>query len=100
MPNKAGDRVNTNRRDAVPLARVARAGDLPAVSGPQVEAEAIRFPAPCAELALDDNIEFLIELVTPYACAFIGCLEIDIPPLNALIVVSKQAHEHIPLSWQ
>lgn len=28
MPTKAGDRVTTDRRDAVPLARLARSGDL------------------------------------------------------------------------
>src|SRR5262249_22567980 len=31
MPKKAGDRVTTNRRDAVPLARLARSGELTAV---------------------------------------------------------------------
>ena len=31
IPNKAGDRVKTDRRDAVPLARLARSGDLTAV---------------------------------------------------------------------
>jgi transposase len=34
MPKKSGDRVQTNRRDAVPLARLARSGDLPLVSVP------------------------------------------------------------------
>ena len=29
LPTKAGDRVTTARRDAVPLARLARSGDLP-----------------------------------------------------------------------
>jgi transposase len=42
MPKKAGDRVTTDRRDAVPLARLARSGALPAVSVPQVEDEAMR----------------------------------------------------------
>jgi transposase len=42
MPKKAGDRVKTDRRDAVQLARLARSGDLPAVYGPQVEDEAMR----------------------------------------------------------
>jgi transposase len=28
IPNKAGDRVNTDRRDAVPLARLRRSRDL------------------------------------------------------------------------
>jgi transposase len=42
IPKKAGDRVKTDRRDAVQLARLARSGDLTAVYVPQVEDEAIR----------------------------------------------------------
>jgi transposase len=42
IPNKAGDRVNTDRRDAVPWARLMRSGDLTPVDVPQVEDEAIR----------------------------------------------------------
>src|SRR5919199_6102433 len=42
IPKKSGDRVKTNRRDAVHLARLARSGDLTLVSVPNVEDEAIR----------------------------------------------------------
>ena len=42
MPKKAGDRVKTDRRDALQLARVARSGDLPPVSVPKVDDEALR----------------------------------------------------------
>jgi transposase len=42
IPKKAGDRVNTDRRDAVQLARLLRSGDLPPVYVPTVEDEAIR----------------------------------------------------------
>jgi transposase len=42
IPKKAGDRVNTDRRDAVQLARLARSGDLTPVYVPTVEDEAIR----------------------------------------------------------
>ncbi len=42
MPNKAGDRVNTDRRDAVQLARLMRSGALTRVYVPTVEDEAIR----------------------------------------------------------
>jgi transposase len=42
LPNKAGDRVNTDRRDAVQLARLMRSGDLTRVDVPSVEDEAIR----------------------------------------------------------
>ena len=42
IPTKPGDRVTTDRRDAVQLARLARSGDLTVVYVPQVEDEAIR----------------------------------------------------------
>jgi transposase len=42
IPKKPGDRVKTDRRDAVQLARLARSGDLTVVYVPQVEDEAIR----------------------------------------------------------
>src|SRR5215475_12684017 len=42
IPKKAGDRVKTNRRDAVKLARLLRSGDLTPVYVPKVEDEAIR----------------------------------------------------------
>ena len=42
IPTKPGDRVTTDRRDAVQLARLARSGDLTGVYVPQVEDEAIR----------------------------------------------------------
>ena len=42
MPKKAGDRVKTNRRDAIQLARLARSGALTAVYVPQVQDAAMR----------------------------------------------------------
>jgi transposase len=42
MPRKAGDRGTTDRRDAVPLTRLARLGDLTVVYVPKVADEAIR----------------------------------------------------------
>jgi transposase len=42
IPKKAGDRVITDRRDAVQLARLMRSGDLTRVYVPRVEDEAIR----------------------------------------------------------
>jgi transposase len=41
-PKKPGDRVKTDRRDAVELARLLRSGDLTAVYVPSVEDEALR----------------------------------------------------------
>jgi transposase len=42
IPKKPGDKVKTDRRDAVDLARLLRSGDLTAVYVPSVEDEAIR----------------------------------------------------------
>ena len=42
IPKKAGDRVKTDRRDAMQLARLLRSGDLTPIYVPVVEDEAIR----------------------------------------------------------
>jgi transposase len=42
IPRKPGDKVKTDRRDAVTLARLLRSGDLTPVYVPSVEDEAIR----------------------------------------------------------
>jgi transposase len=42
IPKKPGDKVKTDRRDAVEIARLLRSGDLTAVYVPTVEDEAIR----------------------------------------------------------
>src|SRR2546426_11409992 len=42
IPKKPGDRVKTDRRDAITLARSMRSGDLTSVYVPQIEDEAIR----------------------------------------------------------
>src|SRR5262245_9172591 len=54
IPKKPGDRVKTDRRDAVQLARLARSGDLTAVYVPQVEDEAIRDLTRAREDAISD----------------------------------------------
>src|SRR5215510_13040913 len=54
MPQKAGDRVKTDRRDAMQLARLARSGDLTAVYGPTVEDEAMRDLTRVREETLSD----------------------------------------------
>lgn len=54
IPKKAGDRVKTNRRDAVKLARLIRSGDLTPVYVPKVEDEAIRDLSRAREDALRD----------------------------------------------
>jgi transposase len=54
MPKKAGDRVKTDRRDAVPLARLMRSGDLTPVSVPKEEDAAMRDLTRAREDALRD----------------------------------------------
>jgi transposase len=54
IPKKPGDRVKTDRRDAVQLARLARSGDLTGVYVPQVEDEAMRDLARAREDTLRD----------------------------------------------
>jgi transposase len=55
LPKKAGDRVKTDRRDAMQLARLARAGDRTVVDVPKVDAEAIRDLTRAREDALSDG---------------------------------------------
>src|ERR671923_1082966 len=54
IPKKAGDRVKTDRRDAVQLARLMRSGDLTPVYVPTVADEAIRALTRAREDALRD----------------------------------------------
>ncbi len=42
IPKKTGDRIKTDRRDAINLARLHRAGDLTAVYVPETQDEAVR----------------------------------------------------------
>ena len=54
IPKQAGDRVKTDRRDALQLARLMRSGDLTPVYVPKVEDEAIRDLGRAREDALRD----------------------------------------------
>ena len=54
IPKKAGDRVKTNRRDAIKLARLMRSGDLTPVHVPQGEDEAMRDLCRAREEAIRD----------------------------------------------
>jgi hypothetical protein len=53
-PTQAGDRVTTARRDALPLARLMRSGDLPPGSVPAVDDAAIRARRRAREETLRD----------------------------------------------
>jgi transposase len=54
MPKQAGERVKTDRRDALQLARLARSGDLTVVDVPQVQEEAMRDRTRAREDAIRD----------------------------------------------
>lgn len=54
VPRKPGDRVKTNRRDAVVLARLLRAGELTAVWAPDEAHEALRDLVRARESAVED----------------------------------------------
>ena len=54
IPRKPGDRVKTDKRDAMTLARLARSGDLTPVYVPEVADEAIRDLVRAREDALHD----------------------------------------------
>jgi transposase len=66
IPRKAGDRIKTNRRDAVGLAKLLRAGELTAVRVPDKSHEAMRylrwlqkqkFDHPAHQIALQEMVE-------------------------------------------
>jgi transposase len=67
IPKKSGDRVKTDRRDAVQLARLARSGDLTAVYVPQVEDEAIRDLTRAREDAISDLKDAKLRLQSLFA---------------------------------
>lgn len=56
VPTKAGDRVKTDRRDAVKLARCHRGGDLTAVWVPDEDTEALRDLVRAREAAKQDQL--------------------------------------------
>jgi transposase len=62
IPQKPGDRVTTDRRDAMQLARLARSGDLTVVDVPTVEAEAIRDLTRARADALSDGKDATLRL--------------------------------------
>jgi len=54
IPRKAGDKVKTDRRDSIQLARLARSGDLTSIYVPGIEDEAIRDISRAREDVLKD----------------------------------------------
>jgi transposase len=62
IPKKAGDRVKTDRREALPLARLLRSGDLTPSYVPGVEEEAIRDLVRAREEALKEGTAAKVRL--------------------------------------
>ena len=62
IPTKPGERVTTDRRDAVQLARLARSGDLTAVYVPTIEDEAMRDLTRAREDAISDGKDTKLRL--------------------------------------
>src|SRR5260370_5163257 len=54
IPRRPGDRVKTDRRDAITLARLMRSGDLSSIYVPQIEDEALRDLSRGREAAMED----------------------------------------------
>src|SRR3712207_2861527 len=54
IPKRPGERVKTNRRDALTLARLHRAGELTAIWVPDPEHEAVRDLVRAREAAMED----------------------------------------------
>src|SRR5271166_3558071 len=54
IPKRSGERIKTNRRDAVTLARLHRAGELTGVWAPDAAHEAVRDLVRAREAATDD----------------------------------------------
>jgi transposase len=54
IPRQAGDRVKTDRRDAITLARLMRSGDLSSIYVPGIEDEALRDLSRGREAAMHD----------------------------------------------
>jgi transposase len=66
IPKKPGDRVKTNRRDAVSLAKLLRAGELTAVWVPDARHEAMRDLTRAREAAVGDLCSLLLRLGRHY----------------------------------
>jgi transposase len=71
VPVKSGDRVKTNRRDALKLARCYRSGDLTAVWVPDAEHEALRDLVRARESAKKDQLRARHRLGN--SCCGAGC---------------------------
>ena len=71
IPKRSGERIKTNRRDAVTLARLHRAGELTGVWAPDAAHEAVRDLVRAREAAADD-LRRKRQQLFPSCCAIAG----------------------------
>lgn len=94
IPKKPGDRVKTNRRDAMTLARLLRAGELASVWVPDAVHEAVRDLARAREAAAADlrkKRQQLLSFLLRHGCIFSGRKHWSLAHLRWL---AKQSFEH------
>ena len=75
IPKRAGERIKTNRRDAVTLARLHRAGELTGVWAPDAAHEAVRDLVRAREAASDDlrrKRQQLLSFLLPHSRIYSG----------------------------
>jgi len=111
IPKKAGDRVKTDRRDAVKLARSYRSGDLTAIWVPDKDHEALRDLVRAREAATKDQLrarhrlgKFLLrhgmrrppgtKVWTKTHMAWLGTLKLEQPALDATLCDYRMEVEH------
>jgi transposase len=97
IPSKPGDRIKTNRRDAVNLAKLLRAGELTAVWVPDERHEAMRDLVRARDAAANDyrikrqNVSsLLLRLGLHYPGKYLGRAHIN--RLTSLKLESRAAH--------
>src|ERR1700723_363057 len=72
IPKRSGERIKTNRRDAVTLARLHRAGELTGVWAPDAPHEAVRDLVRAREAAADDLRRKRPSSCFPFCCGTVG----------------------------
>jgi transposase len=94
IPKKPGERVKTNRRDAVALARLLRAGELTSVWVPDAVHEAVRDLVRAREAAAADlrkKRQQVLSFLLRHGRIFSGCKHWSLAHMRWL---AKQSFEH------
>lgn len=75
IPRRAGDRVKTDRRDALKLARLYRAGELVSVHVPTEEDESVRSLVRCREAMAKEVVQskhYILKFLSVRGLSYIG----------------------------